>query len=81
MGSGVVAMASMLTQAALAKVVNIAAGRTGSVLCACLAQLRANIIFCLTAPHTVTYISSTATFFHHASSSVAGFLATDQRNV
>ncbi len=32
-----------------AKVVNIAAGRTGSVLCACLAQLMTNTIFCLIA--------------------------------
>jgi len=31
-------MAYMLTQAALAKIVNIAAERIGSVLCACLAQ-------------------------------------------
>ena len=36
--SGVVAMAYMLTQAALANIANIAAERTGSVLCACLAQ-------------------------------------------
>jgi len=58
----VVAMTYMLTQAALAKVVNIAAGRTESVLCACLAQLETSTIFCMTAPHTVTCVSSTATF-------------------
>ncbi len=57
-----VAMAYMLTQAALATIVNTAAERIGSVLCACLAQLKTNTISCLTAPHTVTYVSSTATF-------------------
>jgi len=55
-------MAYISTQAALAKVVNIAAGRTRFVLCACLAQLKTNTIFCLTAPHTVTDVSNTATF-------------------
>ena len=37
-GSGVVAVAYILPLAALAKTANIAAERTGSVLCACLAQ-------------------------------------------
>jgi len=55
-------MAYMLTQAALAKTLNIAAERLESILCACLAQLKMNIIFCLTATHAVTYVSSTATF-------------------
>ncbi len=59
--SGVVAMA-YLTQAALAKIVNMAAERTGSVLYACLAQLKMNTHFLFAAPHTVTYVSSTATF-------------------
>jgi len=58
----VVAMAYMSTQAALAMVLDIAAG-TRSVLCARLAQLKTDTIFCLTALHTVTYVSSIATFF------------------
>ena len=33
----------MVTQAALARALNIAAGRTGSVLCACLAQLTSTV--------------------------------------
>ena len=61
-GSGVVAMAYMLTLAALAKTANIAAERTGSGLCACLAQQKTHTIFSFTAPHITTYISSTATF-------------------
>ena len=55
-------MAYMLTQGALAKTANIVAERTGSVLCARLAQQRTNTIFSLTAPHLVTYVSITATF-------------------
>ena len=53
-------MASTLTQAALAKAVS-SAGKTESVLRACLIQLKTNIIICLAVPHTytVTYISST----------------------
>jgi len=43
-------------------VLDIAAG-TRSVLCARLAQLKTDTIFCLTALHTVTYVSSIATFF------------------
>lgn len=57
-GSDVVAMAY---RPLLARVPNIAAGKTGSVLCACLARLKTSITFCLTAPDTVTYVSSTAT--------------------
>jgi len=55
----VVAMAYMLTQAALAKIVNMAAEGTGSVLCACLAQLKMNTHFLFAAPHTATYVNST----------------------
>jgi len=46
----------------MAKIVNNATERTGSVLCACLAQLNMNTISCLTIPHTVTYVSNTARF-------------------
>ncbi len=49
----------MLTQAALARVVNSAAGRTGSVLCACLAQLKTSTFFCLNVLLTVAYSNST----------------------
>jgi hypothetical protein len=52
-------MASMLTQAALAKAVSSAAGRTGSVLRACLTQLKTNIIICLTASiHMQSHLSA-----------------------
>ncbi len=57
-----VAVAYMLTQVALAKTLNIATERIESILCACLAQLKMNIILCLTATHAVTYVSNTATF-------------------
>ena len=44
----VAVMAYVLTLAALARVLNGAAGRKGSVLCVNLAQLKVSTIFCLT---------------------------------
>ena len=68
-GSDVVAMACVLTQVVLARALNIAAGRTGSVLRACPVKLKPSNTFCLIAPRAITYVSNTATFFirpcHH----------------
>ncbi len=77
-------MAYMLTQACLAKVVTIAAGRTCSVLCAFLAQLETNITFCQQKFDYPAYSHISQQYSYHlyqASSSVAAFLATDQTNV
>lgn len=56
-------MVCLLTLAALVGVLNIAAGKTGFALYACLAQLKTSTIFGFTAPHKVTYMVNTATFF------------------
>ncbi len=75
-------MAYMSTQAALARALNIAAGRIGSVLYACqtLAQLTSTVS-CPAYSHIHQQYSY---LFHQAPSSVyyvAAFLATDQSNL
>lgn len=66
-----VALAYMLTQVALARVLNIVAGRTGSILCACPVQLKTSTTDCPAYHHIRQQYSN---LFHQASSSsVAAF--------